>query len=225
MPTNMTPEQTDWFNRMRLDWGRLMGPLVGRFFPPLPLPRSELVEGCVLLTSREEILRRLPKGGICAEIGTKEGFFAEKMLAIVQPAQLHIFEIDDAALRARRTDLLTRREVEVHLGDSSTMLATFPDDHFDWIYIDGDHSYEGVARDIHVARTKVKPGGLLIFDDFAVWSAGECIDYGVPYAVCELSEQHGFNFIYFALDGALYNNVALRRPTPRSVEPGQMDSQ
>ncbi len=47
------------------------------------------------------------------------------------------------------------------------MLAQFPDEHFDWIYIDGDHSYEGASRDARVAATKVKPGGHLVFNDFA----------------------------------------------------------
>jgi len=92
------------------------------------------------------------------------------------------------------------------------MLASFPDEHFDWIYVDGDHSYDGVTRDIRVARTKVKQGGLLIFNDFTLWSPVECIDYGVPHAVCELSAQHGFEFVYSALHPHLYNDVALRRP-------------
>ena len=217
MPMLMTPEQSEWFSRMRGDWLRIMRPFagygVGELFPALPRLPPERIDGCVLLSHREEILKRLPKGGICAEVGTQEGFFAERMLAVVQPERLHLFDIDDAPLRARGTDLLSRPGVELHLGDSSTMLATFPDDHFDWIYIDGDHSYEGASRDIRVARTKVKPGGLLIFNDFTLWSPTECIDYGVPHAVCELSLNHGFNFVYFALHPHLYNDVALRRPT------------
>ena len=213
MTMNMTPEQSDWFNRMRVEWSRVMRPFIDRPFVELPLLPPERLEGCVLLASREEILRRLPKGGICAEVGTREGYFAEKMLAIVQPAQLHLFDINDEPLCARQTDLLTRVEVEVHVGDSSTVLAAFPDNYFDWIYIDGDHSYEGVTRDTRVARTRVKPGGLLIFNDFTAWSQFECLDYGVPHAVCELSAYHHFNFVYFALEPYLYNDVALRRPT------------
>jgi hypothetical protein len=216
MPMLMTPEQSEWFDRMRQDWLRVMRPFagygVGALFPPLPALTQEHVEGCTLLVNRDEMLNRLPKGGIGAEIGTQEGLFAEKMLAVVQPQRLHLFEIDDGPLRARRTDLLSRPGVELHLGDSSTLLASFPDDHFDWIYIDGDHSYEGVCRDIRVARTKVKPGGLLMFNDFTLWSPVECIDYGVPHAVCELAVTHGFRFVHFTLHPHFYNDVALRRP-------------
>ena len=47
------------------------------------------------------------------------------------------------------------------------MLSGFPDAHFDWIYVDADHSYEGLLRDANAAATKVKPGGFLVFNDFA----------------------------------------------------------
>lgn len=223
MPMIMTSEQSEWFSRMRGEWLHNMRPFagygVGEMFPALPPLPQDRLDGCTLLTHRKEIIKRLPKGGICAEVGTQEGHFAEFIMATIQPERLHLFDIDDGPLLARKIDLLDRPQVQLHLGDSSTLLATFPDDHFDWIYIDGDHSYEGASRDIRVARTKVKPGGLLIFNDFTLWSPTECIDYGVPHAVCELSIQHGFNFVYFALHPHLYNDVALRRPLT-AAEPG-----
>jgi SAM-dependent methyltransferase len=223
MPMIMTAEQSEWFSRMRGDWLHTMRPFsgfgVGEIFPALPQLPQDRLDGCTLLFHRQEMMRRLPKGGICAEVGTQERHFAEFILSTVQPERLHLFDIDDGPLRARETDLLQRPQVQLHLGDSSTLLASFPDDHFDWIYIDGDHSYEGASRDIRVARTKVKPGGLLIFNDFTLWSPTECIDYGVPHAVCELSLQHDFKFVYFALHPHLYNDVALRRPLA-AAEPG-----
>lgn len=38
------------------------------------------------------------------------------------------------------------------------------------IYIDADHSYEGVKKDISVACRKVKHDGILIFNDYIYWS-------------------------------------------------------
>jgi hypothetical protein len=211
---NMTTEQSAWFQRMHAEWFQIMRPFrgfqIGPLFPALPLPSPERLEGCVLLKDREEILQRLPRGGIAAEVGTQEGLFAEKIWSIVQPERLHLFDLDDKWFCARH--LLMRPEVQLHLGDSSTSLAAFPDNYFDWLYIDGDHSYDGVRRDIEVARTRVRPGGLLIFNDFTIWSIAECCDYGVPYAVCEFVEQHGWDFVYFALHPHCYHDVALRRP-------------
>lgn len=212
----MTSEQSEWFHKMRGEWLRVMRPVngfgVGELFPKIQPLIPKLLEGCIVLPHRDDILRRLPEGGICAEVGAQEGVFAEKILEIVRPERLHLFDIDDAPLRKLHPELLSRRDVELHFGDSSAMLASFPDNHFDWIYVDGDHSYEGISRDIRVARSKVKPGGLLIFNDFTLWSPAECIDCGVPHAVVELSNQYNFTFVYFALHPHLYNNVALRRP-------------
>ena len=46
------------------------------------------------------------------------------------------------------------RACQLHLGDSSSNLETFPDGTFDWIYVDGDHSEAGVQRDADCAARK-----------------------------------------------------------------------
>jgi predicted O-methyltransferase YrrM len=43
--------------------------------------------------------------------------------------------------------------------------STFQDAYFDWVYIDGDHSYSAVMNDLFAWSTKVKPGGILCGDD------------------------------------------------------------
>lgn len=43
----------------------------------------------------------------------------------------------------------------------------FPDEHFDFIYIDGNHFYESVKADIVAWTPKVKFGGWVIGDDFS----------------------------------------------------------
>ena len=47
------------------------------------------------------------------------------------------------------------------------MLGDFPDGTFRLDLYDGDHSYEGASRDAAAASSKVKPGGYLVFNDFA----------------------------------------------------------
>ncbi|PWT77533.1 MAG: hypothetical protein C5B60_02550 [Chloroflexi bacterium] len=223
VPTmRMTPEQAAWFERVHTEWFEVMRPFddgfqISPLFPPLPVLLPERLVGCELLSSREEILRRLPKGSVGAEIGTQEGRFAEKIMEIARPEQLYLFDLHDTWLIPRQPILQAAAEkigtdVFFDRGDSSINLAKYPDDRFDWIYIDGDHSYEGVRRDIEVARIKIKPNGLLIFNDFTIWSVAECCDYGVPYAVCEFIEQYGWNMVYFALHPHCYHDVALRRP-------------
>jgi hypothetical protein len=50
--------------------------------------------------------------------------------------------------------------------DSVAAAATFEDKSLDFVYIDGDHSFEGAVRDIQAWGPKVKPGGILAGHDY-----------------------------------------------------------
>jgi predicted O-methyltransferase YrrM len=50
--------------------------------------------------------------------------------------------------------------------DSQTSADLFPDEYFDFIFIDADHSYEAVIRDIESWWPKIKKGGMFAGDDF-----------------------------------------------------------
>lgn len=50
--------------------------------------------------------------------------------------------------------------------DTVEAAGKFPDRHFDFVFIDADHTYEGVSRDIDAWLPKVRPGGRLIGHDY-----------------------------------------------------------
>ena len=58
-----------------------------------PLSQA-LVEDCRVMADRYELLTRLPKGAVCAEVGTDRGDFARRILDVCAPAHLHLFELD-----------------------------------------------------------------------------------------------------------------------------------
>lgn len=58
--------------------------------------------------------------------------------------------------------------IKILKGRSEEILPTFKDEWFDMIYIDGDHSYEGVKRDLLLALKKTKRGGLLLLHDYDI---------------------------------------------------------
>jgi predicted O-methyltransferase YrrM len=183
--------------------------VVPRYLPP------ERVENCALLPDRNMLLSRLPKGGTVAEIGTMEGYFAKFIRDIVQPDELHIFDITfDRFDRTSFADDLSSGRVILYQGDSSTEMARLRDGKpgwFDWVYIDGDHTYQGVIRDIEQAKQLIKHDGLIIFNDYTVYSPLERMQYGVARAVNDLIVDEGFELVYFALNVMDYHDVAVRR--------------
>lgn len=159
--------------------------------------------------ARMKVLRMMPKGSVCAEIGVWKGNFSRKILNRVQPTSLHLidpwkFVADDryknAAyggkvakgqedmdrlfedVRAKFADEIATGVVHLHRQTSAEAGAGFPDGYFDWIYIDANHAYEFVRQDLLTYHAKVKPGGFIAGDDYGTkgWWAG-----GVKRAVDE----------------------------------------
>ena len=182
----------------------------GRYIDRAREPPQELVSDCRFMQNRIELLKRLPKGGVVAEVGTDEGKFAAQILTIAEPLKLHVFELDVTRIKPEnlQAPILAGR-CKIHAGDSSESLAAMPDGFFDWIYIDGDHSYSGVRKDIQAAVPKLKKSGLLVFNDYTVWSISSMGRCGVAKAVNEFAVQEGWRFLYFAFQGSMYFDVAI----------------
>lgn len=185
---------------------RLGRHLVAKGQPSMAVP-PELLAGCRMCASRNELVNNLPRGGRVAEVGTYRGHFARHILSC-EPAELHLIDLDFSLLDPA---VAADSRVAMHEGLSHERLAQFPADHFDWIYIDGDHSYEGASSDARVAAAKVKPGGHLVFNDFA--HADPYLGaYGVHRAVVEFAVTRGWKFVWWAYEPNGLYDVALQRP-------------
>lgn len=177
---------------------------------PRPSPRMppELIEGARLCASRYDLVRLLPREGRVAEVGTQRGAFARYILSASQPSELHLVDLDlselDAAVRSDP-------RVRLHEMRSREALAGFEDASFDWIYIDADHSYAGASGDAQAAAPKVKPGGFLVFNDFAHVDP-QLGAYGVHRAVVEFSVRERWPMRWLAYEPSALYDVALQRP-------------
>jgi hypothetical protein len=163
---------------------------------------TKIAKSVLGLYQRRRLLQSVPKGGVCAEIGVWKGGFSKQILRVTEPTKLHLidpwkFETDErydgafyggklrlnqrcmdqiheSVLERFRTEI-DAGIVRVHRQTSSEAAANFPDCYFDWVYIDGNHLYEYVKQDLFAYLPKVKVGGLITGDDYALegwWEGG-----------------------------------------------------
>jgi predicted O-methyltransferase YrrM len=115
------------------------------------------------------------KGGKVLEIGTGAGGSSLLMALAMQdaniPGEIHTigWDPDEANMANTRKRInnwpnLAKR-IKMYEGKSADLAGKFPNGQFDFIYIDGDHSYEGVKADIKNYLPKLKPGGVIGFHD------------------------------------------------------------
>jgi hypothetical protein len=169
---------------------------------------AELLDNCRMCASRNDLVKQLPRHSRVAEVGTYRGDFARHILANCEPAELHLIDLDFSLADAA---VLQDGRVKVHVGQSHEVLSGFPNAYFDWVYIDADHSYSGVARDAHAAASKIRPGGFLVFNDFAHMDP-YLGAYGVHRAVVDFAVANRWPFAWWAYDCAALYDVALRCP-------------
>ncbi len=110
------------------------------------------------------------------EIGSFEGMSTIWMLEnILTEESSQIFCIDawaewtgDAFVRFVSNINKTGLKDKVHIvkGDSSEELRIFPKEHFDFIYVDGNHDEKAVIKDAIGSFRILKKGGIIAFDDY-----------------------------------------------------------
>ena len=164
-----------------------------------------------IFETRERMVRFcVPSNSIIGEVGVFKGEFA-KFLHSLNPQKLILFDLfqgdtasgDQDGNNVQYANLddeyknisnwaLTQQNIVLEKGDSSLMLFNYPNEFFDMIYLDGDHSYEGVRKDLEQAILKVKKGGWIMGHDYEMnmakaktrWS------FGVSRAVNEFCQNY-----------------------------------
>jgi SAM-dependent methyltransferase len=184
--------------------------------------------------TREDLLRHIPPGGDCCEVGIFVSEFAEKIADICRPRRLILVDLFTEQTFSADVDgknpAVVKRDymieaaigvskrykgVEVYGGLSGDVLAQFPDDSLDFIYIDADHSYAGVTADLAQAWRLVRPGGFICGHDYTinpdrVGDTSYYAHFGVRQAVAEFLAAHGLSLYGVAMDG--YTSFAIQVP-------------
>jgi hypothetical protein len=161
---------------------------------------------------RAKLLSLLPREAVCAEVGTYRGDFAAAILRTSNPRQLYLVDswehrseekyegasygghalAGQQGMDAMYEGVVARFRAEIDSGAvvvkrarSLEAASCLPDESLDWVYIDADHSYEGVKRDLDAYYSKVKPGGFIAGDDYG--QGDKWFGHGVTRAVDEFA--------------------------------------
>ena len=178
-----------------------------------------------------------PGDAIC-EIGVFQGAFAQFLYSLMPRALVLIdpFEgivssgnedgncVVHADLNKVYDELAKKcaplKNIQLRRGYSQDVLPQYPDSVFDVMYIDGNHSYEGVKSDLEFAIRKVRPGGFICFHDYMMnhTKTVHTYDFGVKQAVDEFCAKYGLEIWAFGLDGCVSGAIQkpYSEPTPSS---------
>jgi predicted O-methyltransferase YrrM len=114
----------------------------------------------------------MPEGPIVgAELGILRG---DMSACLLERPDLTLYMID---IRVRE-EARKPRGVIIE-SDSSEAASQFPDEHFDFVFIDADHTLNGVRKDFAAWAPKVKPGGWLCGHDYGKGGVTGGVDIAV----------------------------------------------
>lgn len=159
----------------------------------------------------------LPKNCVMAELGVAFGHnFFDLIYPLSKPKEAHLidkweyrFKRDGSPApnsfsetkEAKLFNNVTERakecpEVEIHNGDTVEVMNTFPDNYFDWVYVDADHTYKGCMRDLIVCDKKIKKDGYIAGHDYEIYMPEKDRRWGVKKAVDDFCVKYGYEMIY-----------------------------
>lgn len=195
--------------------------------------RSEHIANAHLYADRFDMIKALstPVERV-GEVGVALGIFSKHLIEHFSPKYFDAFDLFSSheykSVMGRNTkevfgelshvDYYQREigaldvDLTCHVGPSQTTLSQEPDRSFDVLYIDGDHRYDAVRQDADNSVQKIKPGGLLIFNDYVMYDPKGAQRLGVVPVANDLIVHHGWRICGFALQNLMFCDIALRLP-------------
>lgn len=138
----------------------------------------------------DAIIDRCPNARLGAELGVLGGKTSEQLLAAIPELTLYMIDrwrtyskdeiertpysqfpsrpqsfFDKAYRQAKAVAARYSPRGKIVLADTEKAAEIVPDG-LDFVFVDADHSYDGVVRDIETWLKKIKPGGWIIGHDY-----------------------------------------------------------
>lgn len=164
--------------------------------------------------------------GVGVEIGVAEGWYSSKIMELgkvnrmygVDPYSPHqgyrdyTRETTYNRLQSKAHERLDKYpDYNFIQAYSVDAVQRFEDNSLDFVYVDGDHSYEAVIKDITMWIGKVKSGGILAGDDY-IKSDRDKRFYDVITAVDDYVKFNKIPMLYLYRKGITPTNWLLFKP-------------
>jgi hypothetical protein len=182
--------------------------------------------------TRNDMFLSFPKNLKILEIGVFRGDFSDFIFKNLEPKELHLVDLFEGIMDSGNQDgnnsiiinlndsfnnlknkYLNNNKLFLHKGFSYEVLNKFDDNHFDLIYLDGDHSYEGVKKDLIQSFKKIKNGGYICGHDYETnnLKTNNFYNFGVKKAVDEFCKEYKQNINMLAYDGCISFGIKISK--------------
>lgn len=135
-----------------------------------------------------------------AEIGVKRGSFSKHILETMQEVKLYSIDAWQVYKHQKTEKEMHDKNYEVTMlvlrkfGDRSVIqkkpsleaVETFADGSLDFVFIDGDHTFNAAVQDIIKWSSKVRKGGMVAVHDYTPMRRGGVIEAVDAYTKCNL---------------------------------------
>lgn len=177
-----------------------------------------------LIENRNILLDLLPKGMKIAELGIFKAEFSKIILEKMSPSELFLVDLfpeemysgdmnGNNIVLANLDDMYSEivsqfssyENVKIIKSYSSDFLNSLDDEYLDAVYIDADHSYEGVTLDLNLSLKKVKKGGIIMGHDYTI-----SMFPGVVRAVDEFCKNYDLKIDALTKDGCPTYLISLK---------------
>lgn len=157
----------------------------------------------IQITTREDLgklFQEAYKTGVIAELGVQLGYNCERILKhwkgriIAVDNWVRIYELESAK------KMLAGKPVEFLKSDTVEAASLIDDLSLDGVYIDADHSYEGLKADFYAWYGKVRVGGIIAGHDYG--ANNDCP--GVKQFIDEFMAEHPEIKMHFTTDDFYY---------------------
>lgn len=174
-----------------------------------------------------DFLDSMPHNARVVEVGVQDGAYAACILRKTNPIQLFlvdcwehqdplIYDDPEANVSNEMQEIIYRETKQRFAHDPRVVIIrlyseqaamNFEDESLDWVYIDANHSYEAVKKDLMLWWPKIKKNGFLSGHDYIKRDS-----WGVVQAVNEFLNSYDLYFEYLTT-GNNYESWAIQKPS------------